>query len=141
MRKVYAIMALGITALFVMLYYKNTFSYGSKTKLWRLVKSLVDCTVIVLSALYLPAILVGLCVKWLIRPVVRPGIQVVLAIVLGIAFGAVSGIALEVVCVFSVFAVDLLTGEKGVYGWWKETIPETFLPSLSGPQLVVSQSQ
>ncbi len=130
MKKLYAAMVLGVMALYGLAFWKNSKSYIYKSRNWRLGKSAIDCSLVITAALYLPALLVGWTVMWLARPIQRRGIQVTLAIVLGILLSSIGGIALEVLCVLGIFAVDLLTGYQGVYGWWKLGPPEEFLPTL-----------
>ena len=137
MKRLYIAAVVGVAALFGLAYWKNTFSYGFKTRKWRLGKSVVDCSLVVLAALYLPALLVGWTVMWLTSIIRRPGIRVTLSILAGIVFASIGGVALEVLCVLGILAVDLLTGHNGVYGWWKQQIPEDFLSFLRdehGPQ-------
>lgn len=130
MKRLYLAMTAGIVILYSLCVWKNTISYGFKTIQWRLVKSAIDCGIIVLAALYLPALLIGWCTMWLTRPITKRGVQITLAILLGVAFGTIGGVALEALCLLSVFAVDLLTGQQGIYGWWKANPPDTFMPYL-----------
>jgi len=130
MRKLYAAMVVGIVALYSLAFWKNARSYAHKSRNWRLGKSAIDCSLVITAALYLPALLVGWTVMWLARPIKRRGIQVTLAIVLGILLSSIGGVALEILCVLGIFAVDLLTGYQGIYGWWKLGPPEEFLPQL-----------
>lgn len=124
-------MCLGVAGLFAIAWWKNAKSYSWKSIDWRIGKSTVDVFLVVLAALFAPALLVGWTVMWLTRGVRRRGIQVTLAVILGIIFSSISGVALEVLCVLGIFGVDLLTGKQGLYGWWKETIPSDFLPGLA----------
>lgn len=130
MRKLYIARIVGLLALFSLAYWKNSFSYPSKPVRWRIGKSCVDWILVVASAIYMPAFLIGWTVTWLVRQVHSRGIQVSLAIFFGIIFGSISGIALEILCVLGIISVDLLTGSKGVYGWWKSGPPNNFLPIL-----------
>jgi predicted membrane channel-forming protein YqfA (hemolysin III family) len=134
MKRLYLATVLGVLALLSLSYFKNTFSYKSKTLKWRVGKSIIDCSLILLAAAYLPALLVGWTVGWLTRFVRSRGIQVTLAILLGIAFDSITGIALELVCILAVWSVDLLTGSQGIYGWWKNGPPDNFMPYLSTPK-------
>lgn len=131
MKRLYLAMTVGVGALLALAYWKNTFSYSYKPIKWRIGKSVIDCTLVVLSALYLPALLVGWCVMWLTRPLNRRGVQVTLAVILGIMFSAMGGIVLEVLCVLGIFAVDLVTGQQGLYGWWQQSPPSTFMPYMN----------
>lgn len=130
MKKIYIAMTVGVVALFGLACWKNWKSYPFKSRNWRLGKSAIDCILVMLSALYLPAVLVGWTVMWLTRSIQRRGIQITLAVILGILFSSIGGVALEILCVIGIFAVDILTGTQGIYGWWKNGPPEAFLPSL-----------
>ena len=130
MKRLYIAAAAGIALLLSLAYWKNSFSYKSKPRNWRIGKSIIDCVLVVLSALYLPALLVGWCVMWLTRPIRRRGIQITLAVIVGIALASIGGVALEILCILGIFAVDLLTGKQGLHGWYHQHIPDTFLPSL-----------
>lgn len=131
MKKLYVAQAIGVILLFTLCLWKNGISYKLKPTRWRVWKSLADTTVICLSALLFPPLLVGWAVLWLTRGLRTRALQVSLAIALGITFGVVSGVALEVLCLLSVFSVDLLTGAQGLYGWITKPIPDDFLPSWS----------
>jgi hypothetical protein len=131
MKRLYLAMTAGIAVLFAIAYWKNTVSYAVKSAKWRAGKSAIDCCFVVLAALYLPPFLVGWCTMWLTRPLKRRGIQMSLAILLGVLFSTIGGIALEVLCVLAIFAVDLLTGEQGIYGWWRQRPPAQFMPYLA----------
>jgi|SRR5271166_802441 len=130
MKRLYAAVCVGVLALYGLAFWKNTRSYSFKTTNWRLGKSAIDCILVVLSAIYLPALLVGWVVMWLTKPINTRGVQITLAVILGIIFSSIGGVALEVLCILSIFAVDLLTGSQGVYGWWKTGPPSTFMPNL-----------
>lgn len=131
MRKLYAVSIAGVVALLGLTWLKNTYSYGLKSIKWRMGKTVIDASLIILAALYFPALLVSWIVMWLSAPIQRRGIQVTLAVLLGIAFSSIGGVALEVLCVLAIFAVDLLTGNRGFYGWYKQPIPDNFIPSLN----------
>lgn len=130
MKRLYIAMCLGVAALLALAYWKNAKSYSWKPASWRIVKSTADTTLVIVTAMCAPALLIGWTTLWLTRGVKRRGIQVTLAIVFGILFGSISGIALEVLCVLGIFSVDLLTGSQGLYGWWNKPIPDDFLPLL-----------
>lgn len=130
MKKLYLAALAGITALLGLAWWKNSKSYSFKSKQWRLVKSAIDTALVVSAAIWLPALLVGWVVMWLTRPLNRRGVQITVAVILGIVFSSIGGVALEVLCVLAIFAVDLLTGTQGVYGWWKVGPPDTFMSSL-----------
>lgn len=127
MKKIYTLGASFGLLLFILALWKNSKSYSLKPRSWRIYKSITDTSIVILSALYMPAILVGLTVGWLVRPITRKGIQTVLGILCGLAVGVVSGFALELICITGIFAVDLLTGKAGFYGWWSDAIPEQFM--------------
>lgn len=131
MRKLYAIRLVGLLALFGLSYWKNTYSYSFKPLKWRLVKSLADASLVALAAIFLPALLVGWIVMWLTRGINRRGVQVTIAVILGVFLGSIGGVVLEALCVLATFAVDLVTGNRGVYGWWVKGPPSSFMPSFS----------
>ena len=128
MKRLHIAMCLSILALLGLAWWKNKYSYSTKTPRWRAVKSVVDTTLVVLSAMYLPALLISWIVVWLTRTVRGRGVQVTLAVIFGIVFGSISGYALEVLCVLGVISVDLVTGETGLWAWLTKPIPKTFMP-------------
>jgi hypothetical protein len=131
MKKLWAARVAGLLALLGLSYWKNRFSYRKhRSNKWVVGKSIVDWVVVVLSAMYCPALLVGWTVGWITRPITSRGIQITLAILSGIALSSIGGVALEVLCVLAICSVDLLTGAKGVYGWWKLGPPDNFMPYL-----------
>jgi len=130
MRKVYIAIIVGFLGLFGLAFLKNRYSYPSKSTNWKLGKSLVDTSLVIASALYAPALLIGWCSYWLTRFINRRSVQITLAILASVLFGTIGGVALEILCVIGVLAVDTLTGEQGLYGWLKEPIPKDFVPSL-----------
>lgn len=127
MRRIYFAAVVGILSLFSIAWWKNNFSYSFKPVRWRVLKSVADVVLVVLSALFMPAILVGWTTMWLTRGIQRRGIQVTLAVVLGIVFSTISGVFLEIMCLLGIFSVDLVTGQQGIYGWWKAGPPAEFL--------------
>lgn len=134
MKRLYLAAIAGTSALFGLAYLKNTYSYKSKSLNWRLGKSLADTALVVLTAYKLPAMLVAWLVMWITRPLKRRGIQVTLSIIFGIIFHSIGGYVLEVLCILSIVAVDLVTGSNGIYGWWKNGPPPTFMPNWKEPE-------
>lgn len=134
MKKVWFARTAGLLALLGLSYWKNSYSYKSyKSTRWCVGKSVIDWALVVLSALFCPALLVGWSVAWITRPVQSRGIQITLAVISGIALSSIGGTALEALCVLGVFSVDLLTGFNGLYGWYKKPIPESFMSFLNVP--------
>lgn len=127
MIKIRIAQAIGVIALLGGCLWKNKFSYPEKTTKWRVAKSIIDTTVIVLSALFYPALLVTWAVLFVTRRISSMGLRATTAVLAGIAFGSIGGLALEALCAFSVLTVDLVTGRQGVYGHWREPIPQGFL--------------
>lgn len=130
MKRLYIAALAGVSLLLGLAYWKNRVSYSYKPVWWRAVKSVVDCALVILSALYMPALLVAWTVGWLTRGVARRGVQITLAVLIGIALGSISGIFLELLCILGIFSVDLLTGAQGIYGWYNQSIPTDFMVSL-----------
>lgn len=129
-KRFYLAVGAGILALFGLAYWKNNISYRHKRVRWRIGKSVVDCSLVVLSAVYLPALLVSWSVMWLTRPLKQRGVQMTIAVILGVVFGTISGVALEILCLLGIVSVDLVTGEQGLYGWWRNGPPNSFMPFL-----------
>lgn len=136
MKKLYALQAVGVAMLLGLCWWKNKISYRRQSKTWRLVKTSVDCGLIVSCALYLSSMLVAWAVLLLTRGIRSNGIRVTASVIFGIAFGAISGIALEILCALSILSVDLVTGEQGIWGKWQTGPPNTFLPWLNKDQYV-----
>lgn len=131
MRRLYIFGAVGSMLLYVLAFWKNTKSYSQKSVQWRGIKSAADVSLVLLAAVFLPGLLMAWTVIWVIKGVKSPGIKTTLAVVTGVVLSAVSGVALEVLCVLGIFSVDLVTGSSGIYGWWIQPIPEKFMPSLN----------
>ncbi len=138
MRRLYVAINLGIIALFGIALWKNKKSYGYKSWNWRFNKSFIDTALVLLAATCLPALLVAWIVMWAVRPFTRRGVQLTLAVLLGVLFSSVGGFALEALCVLGIFAVDLVTGQQGIYGWWKQSPPNTFMPNFAERQPVMA---
>jgi hypothetical protein len=130
MKKLYIYGAIGSLALYAFAFWKNTKSYSLKSVQWRGIKSLADVSLVLAAALYLPGLLITWTVIWAIKGVKSPGIKTTIAVVTGVLLSAISGVALEVLCVLGICSVDLLTGANGIWGWWTEPIPAKFVPSL-----------
>ena len=64
-----------IGALFGLLFFKNSRGYMDKTRRWYLGKSIIECILLVMAAMWMPAILVVYCsmyfVQWIKRPAFR----------------------------------------------------------------------
>jgi hypothetical protein len=128
MKRLYIATSVAIAALFAISVWKNHVCYGFKSWTWQIVKSVIDTTLVVASALYSPAFLVSWSVAWFSRPFVKSGyMQLTIGVAAGILFHSIGGIALEVLCITGIFSVDLTTGMLGAYGWWLQGPPETFL--------------
>lgn len=131
MRKLRALQAAGIALLLGLCWWKNWYSYRQQSTIWRLVKSVADCSLIVLVAQFIPGMLVAWAVLLVTRPIKSEGLRITVAVVTGIFFGAISGVALEVLCAFSAISIDLVTGANGIWGKWKQGPPDSFLSSLN----------
>lgn len=130
MKKLYALQAVGVAVLLGLCWWKNSFSYPLQSKKWIALKSLLDGSLIITCALYLPAMLVAWAVLLLTRTIKGDGLRVTASVLIGIFFGTISGLALEVLCAFSVISVDLVTGAQGAWGRWRQGPPNTFMAWL-----------
>lgn len=130
MKRVYLFAVAGLFTLMGLGYWLNGLRYPNKSVNWRVGKSALDVLLVATVALYLPALLIAWVVMWLTRPFKSKGLQVTSSVIFGIIFGSISGVALEVICVAGIFAVDLLTGDQGIYGWWSKGPPPSFMSYL-----------
>jgi len=92
-------------------FWKNSQSYPRKSRLWRKGKSVIDTGLVLLMALYAPALLLMYVVIWLTSPFKNKIVQSTAAFASILAVSHLGGIVFEAVAVFGVFAVDLLTGQ------------------------------
>jgi len=92
-------------------FWKNSKRYPGKSKLWRLGKSAIDTGLVLLLAVYAPALLLMYVVIWLTSPFKNKIMQSTAAFASILAVSHLAGIVFEAVAVFGVFAVDLLTGQ------------------------------
>jgi len=100
-----------VAALCGIAFWKNSKSYPGKSRLWRLGKSTIDTGLVVLLALYAPALLLMYVVIWLTSPFKNKIMQSTAAFASILAVSHLAVIVFEAVAVFGVFAVDLLTGQ------------------------------
>jgi fatty acid desaturase len=92
-------------------FWKNSKSYPSKPRRWRLGKSAIDTWLVLLLVLYAPALLLVYVVIWLTTPFKNKIMQSTAAFASILAVNHLAGIVFEAVAVLGVFAVDLVTGQ------------------------------
>lgn len=111
-----------VSLLLLLTLWKNSFSYKAKSKLWIVTKSVCDTAIIVTSAIYLPQLLVAWCALWLTRPFGNNrfiGVKMTIGIIVGTILGVTSFVFIEILVLFSVVAVDLVTGQNGWWGFYE----------------------
>ena len=113
-----AFWAAAIAVLGGLLFWKNTAQFGVKSLSWRARKSVIEMGLILMTAVYLPALLVCWCVLWLTRPIQNQSLRITMSVVLGVSLGVMSGWALELVVLASVFGIDTVTGRDGFLRNW-----------------------
>jgi hypothetical protein len=100
-----------IATLYGLAFWKNSKSYPSKSRLWRLGKPAIDTGLVLLMVLFAPALLLMYVVIWLTTLFKNKIVQSTAAFASILAVSHLAGIVFEAVAVFGVFAVDLVTGQ------------------------------
>ena len=100
-----------ITAMFGVAVWKNSISYPAMKWYNRLAKAAVDTTLVVLMAVFYPALLVMYVVLWLTSPFKNKHAQVAAGFGGALLLGHLAGVVFEVVIIAGIFAVDLVTGQ------------------------------
>ena len=100
-----------VAALLGLAFWKNSQSYPGKSRLWRFGKAATDAGLVILLAIYAPALLLMYVVIWLTSPFRNKILQVTTAFASILAVTHLAGVVFEAVAVLGVFAVDLLTGQ------------------------------
>ena len=112
--KLYLLVSAGVSVVFGLCFWRNKKAYKAKSWGWIVSKSAIEAALISLCAWKAPAALVAWSTIWFSKPVKTPGLRVLI----GILFGAfcewlIIAKLFELVVLFSVFAIDLVTGTNG----------------------------
>jgi hypothetical protein len=119
--KWYTFVIAGVAALFGISLTRNWFGYRDKSILWKVVKSVIDTTIVILVAEWLPIVLAGWTMVWITRPAKDPMIKVVISAVVGLLiYGVLMESGFEIIMITGIFAIDLVTGGTGFLRRLKE---------------------
>ena len=100
-----------VAALLGLAFWKNSQSYPGKSRLWRLGKALVDTGLVILLAIYAPALLLMYVVIWLTSPFKNKVMQVSAGFGAALAVTHIAGVLFEAIAIAGIFAMDLVTGQ------------------------------
>jgi uncharacterized membrane protein len=100
-----------MAALLGLAFWKNSQSYPGKPPLWRLGKSLIDTGLVILLAIYAPALLLMYVVIWLTSPFKNKVLQVSAGFGAALAVTHIAGVLFEAIAIAGIFAMDLVTGQ------------------------------
>jgi len=100
-----------MAALLGLAFWKNSQSYPHKSPLWRLGKALIDTGLVILLAIYAPALLLMYVVIWLTSPFKNKVLQVSAGFGVALAVTHIAGVLFEAIAIAGIFAIDLVTGQ------------------------------
>ena len=95
-----------------LLFWRNRKIYPLKPVAWRIVKSAGEIAVLLLSALWLPVVLITWCCIWLTRPVRTPWIKATVGAVVGVILSAAALYSMELLLILGALSIDDITGER-----------------------------
>jgi hypothetical protein len=96
--------------------WSNNKRYQYRSRIWILVKSIVDVTIVTTLAFRLPMLLGTYVMIWLTRPLKqRPVLRATVGAVFGVLISFFSVVAMEVIVVVGVLSIDVLTGAAWHY--------------------------
>jgi hypothetical protein len=120
MKTVLAFWASTVVFLSGLLLWRNKRKYPRKPVVWLMTKSLTELTILVVSALRLPALLCAWISLWVTRPIKQAWLRTTVGVLLAFGLGWLSMFAMELVLLMSVFSIDEITGEdQGFLKNWK----------------------
>lgn len=99
------------------LFWRNVKKYPKRNKRWNAIKTLSETTILFLTIFFAPALLIGWCIGWIVRPIKGTWIKIVVGIVSGVVLAAISSIAAEILILIGIFSIDLKTGSSTTGGW------------------------
>jgi uncharacterized membrane protein len=100
-----------VAALLGLAFWKNSQSYPHKSWLWRLGKAAIDSGLVILLAIYTPALLLMYVVIWLTSPFKNRVLQVSAGFAAALAITHIAGVLFEAIAIAGIFAIDLVTGQ------------------------------
>lgn len=122
MKTIVALWTVVLTAVGGWLFWRNTKSYASKSRLWVLGKTAIEVFTLFVTATLMPALLIVWLVVWVTSPIKTPWIRTFVGVLSGVCFGFLSSFALEALIFFGIFAIDMKTGahcDGGFLNCWK----------------------
>jgi hypothetical protein len=112
MKTVLAFWAATIVFLSGLLLWRNKRKYPSKRVYWLITKSLTELTIVVTSAIRMPALLCAWISLWVTKPIKEPWLRTTVGVLLAVGLGWLALFGMEVILLLSVLAVDDITGEQ-----------------------------
>lgn len=109
--------SIGTLVLFVASLVRNYKLYPNRSKIWLTTKSSLDIILILLTALKLPRLLVAWIAYWLTKPVKNNIARISIGVGVGLFLDYLSGGFLEMLILLGAFAIDLVTGREGLFGY------------------------
>ena len=103
--------AAAMAALLGLAFWKNSRSYPGKSRLWRFGKAATDAGLVILLAIYAPALLLMYVVIWLVSPFKTKVLQVAAGFGAALAVTHIAGVLFETIAIAGIFAIDLVTGQ------------------------------
>ncbi len=95
-----------------LLLWRNTKIYPLRSVAWRAAKSACEIAILLLSALFLPVVLITWCCIWLTRPIRTPWIKATVGAVVGVILSAAALYSMELLLILGAFSIDDITGER-----------------------------
>ena len=95
-----------------LLLWRNAKIYPFRSAAWRAAKSATEIAVLLLSALYLPVVLITWCCIWLTRPIRTPWIKATVGAVVGVILSAAALYSMELLLILGALSIDDITGER-----------------------------
>jgi hypothetical protein len=100
-----------VAALLGVLFLKNRKMYADKTWKWQTSKSLIEGTLLVLSAVFMPVFLVVYGSTWITQGIKRPAIKVGVSCLVGTVLMLTVGSFLELLVLLGVFSIELISSD------------------------------
>lgn len=120
----FSVYAIGAAILGGLLLWKNSYSYKTKSLTWKIGKSLVDLSLILLTLWKMPGLVIAWTVMWLTQPIKSNYLRILLSYIAAIGMGALNMAAVEVLALMSVCSIDMITGRNGFLGHWEKSAPK-----------------
>ena len=100
-----------IAALLGLLWFKNKKYYPDKGWRWTGGKSILECLGLVVSAIYMPALIVAYASIWLTRNIKHQYIKLAASVIVSIPLMLMGNLLLEGLIIIGAFAIELLSSD------------------------------